>query len=197
MGTGGHAVKRARLVRADIESVLIPGAGPIGLGVLSRADSSRAAASRGFVAFTRTFHAIRRRRTPSACFSAPGRRHSRRVFAVISAELCRYTPESSSEHRARQVAYSCLNERAEKFDARLAFFLCRSVPQHDPLFPGRARLHRLPFRVFACVNVTELHLGSVIQLRPWEGMCIRVGSSDSRSGRPDDGPTLRREGRAE
>ena len=37
MGTGGHAVKRARLVRADIESVLIPGAGPIGLGVLAMA----------------------------------------------------------------------------------------------------------------------------------------------------------------
>lgn len=35
MGTGGHAINRARLVHADIESVLIPGAGPIGLGVLA------------------------------------------------------------------------------------------------------------------------------------------------------------------
>ena len=37
MGTGGHAVKRARLVHADVESLLISGAGPIGLGVLSMA----------------------------------------------------------------------------------------------------------------------------------------------------------------
>lgn len=37
MGTGGHAVKRAQLVHADIESILIPGAGPIGLGVLAMA----------------------------------------------------------------------------------------------------------------------------------------------------------------
>lgn len=35
MGTGGHAVKRAQLVHADIKSLLIPGAGPIGLGVLA------------------------------------------------------------------------------------------------------------------------------------------------------------------
>ncbi len=35
MGTGGHAVKRAQLVHADITSLLIPGAGPIGLGVLA------------------------------------------------------------------------------------------------------------------------------------------------------------------
>lgn len=34
MGTGGHAVKRAQQVRPDIESVLITGAGPIGLGLL-------------------------------------------------------------------------------------------------------------------------------------------------------------------
>ena len=37
MGTGGHAISRARLVRPDIRSVLIPGAGPIGLGVLAMA----------------------------------------------------------------------------------------------------------------------------------------------------------------
>ncbi|HZB94590.1 MAG TPA: alcohol dehydrogenase catalytic domain-containing protein [Herpetosiphonaceae bacterium] len=35
MGTGGHALKRAQLVRQDIESVLITGAGPMGLGVLA------------------------------------------------------------------------------------------------------------------------------------------------------------------
>lgn len=35
MGTGGHAINRARLVHPDIQSVLIPGAGPIGLGVLA------------------------------------------------------------------------------------------------------------------------------------------------------------------
>ena len=35
MGTGGHAIKRARLVHTDIQSVLIAGAGPIGLGVLA------------------------------------------------------------------------------------------------------------------------------------------------------------------
>ncbi len=35
MGTGGHAVGRARSVHPDIQSVLIPGAGPIGLGVLA------------------------------------------------------------------------------------------------------------------------------------------------------------------
>ena len=35
MGTGGHAINRARLVHRDIESVLIAGAGPIGLGVLA------------------------------------------------------------------------------------------------------------------------------------------------------------------
>lgn len=37
MGTGGHAINRARLVHKDIESVLITGAGPIGLGVLAMA----------------------------------------------------------------------------------------------------------------------------------------------------------------
>jgi len=35
MGTGGHALKRAQLVRTDIESVLVLGAGPIGLSVLA------------------------------------------------------------------------------------------------------------------------------------------------------------------
>ena len=34
MGTSGHAIARARLVRQDIESVYIAGAGPIGLGLL-------------------------------------------------------------------------------------------------------------------------------------------------------------------
>jgi threonine 3-dehydrogenase len=34
MGTSGHVIARARLVRPDIESVYIAGAGPIGLGLL-------------------------------------------------------------------------------------------------------------------------------------------------------------------
>lgn len=37
MGTGGHAVKRAKLVHSSIRSVLVGGAGPIGLGVLAMA----------------------------------------------------------------------------------------------------------------------------------------------------------------
>ena len=37
MGTGGHALARARQVRPDIESILVMGAGPIGLGVLAMA----------------------------------------------------------------------------------------------------------------------------------------------------------------
>jgi threonine 3-dehydrogenase len=37
MGTGGHAIKRARLVHPDIQSMLVAGAGPIGLGVLAMA----------------------------------------------------------------------------------------------------------------------------------------------------------------
>ncbi len=37
MGTGGHAIARAQAVRPDIESVLVAGAGPIGLGVLAMA----------------------------------------------------------------------------------------------------------------------------------------------------------------
>lgn len=37
MGTGGHALNRAKLVRPDIESILVMGAGPIGLGVLAMA----------------------------------------------------------------------------------------------------------------------------------------------------------------
>jgi threonine 3-dehydrogenase len=37
MGTGGHAIARATHARADIESLLITGAGPIGLGVLAMA----------------------------------------------------------------------------------------------------------------------------------------------------------------
>lgn len=37
MGTGGHALGRAGRVRTDIESLLIMGAGPIGLGVLAMA----------------------------------------------------------------------------------------------------------------------------------------------------------------
>ncbi len=35
MGTGGHSLKRGKLVRPDIESILVMGAGPIGLGVLA------------------------------------------------------------------------------------------------------------------------------------------------------------------
>jgi threonine dehydrogenase-like Zn-dependent dehydrogenase len=37
MGTGGHSIERCRLMRPDIESLLILGAGPIGLGVLAMA----------------------------------------------------------------------------------------------------------------------------------------------------------------
>ena len=37
MGTGGHSIRRANLVHTDIESVLVAGAGPIGLGVLAMA----------------------------------------------------------------------------------------------------------------------------------------------------------------
>jgi threonine 3-dehydrogenase len=37
MGTGGHAIKQAKLVRPDIQSVIVGGAGPIGLGVLAMA----------------------------------------------------------------------------------------------------------------------------------------------------------------
>jgi threonine 3-dehydrogenase len=34
MGTNGHALERCRMIRPDIESVLVMGAGPIGLGLL-------------------------------------------------------------------------------------------------------------------------------------------------------------------
>lgn len=37
MGTGGHAIKRAQLLHPNIKSLLIGGAGPIGLGVLAMA----------------------------------------------------------------------------------------------------------------------------------------------------------------
>ncbi len=37
MGTGGHVIKRSRLVHPDIESVVVTGAGPIGLAVLAMA----------------------------------------------------------------------------------------------------------------------------------------------------------------
>lgn len=37
MGTGGHAIARAQSVRPDVESLLVAGAGPIGLGVLAMA----------------------------------------------------------------------------------------------------------------------------------------------------------------
>ncbi|WP_054024591.1 zinc-dependent alcohol dehydrogenase family protein [Bacillus sp. FJAT-28004] len=37
MGTGGHSIKRAQLVHPDVGSVLVAGAGPIGLGVLAMA----------------------------------------------------------------------------------------------------------------------------------------------------------------
>lgn len=39
MGTGGHAIDRATLVHPDIQSVLVCGAGPIGLGVLAMAKT--------------------------------------------------------------------------------------------------------------------------------------------------------------
>ncbi len=35
MGTNGHGVRRARLMRKDIESAVVTGAGPIGLGMLA------------------------------------------------------------------------------------------------------------------------------------------------------------------
>jgi hypothetical protein len=37
MGTGGHAIERCQLMRPDIESLLVVGAGPIGLSVLAMA----------------------------------------------------------------------------------------------------------------------------------------------------------------
>jgi propanol-preferring alcohol dehydrogenase len=37
MGTNGHAIERCKLVRPDIESILVMGAGPIGLGLLAMA----------------------------------------------------------------------------------------------------------------------------------------------------------------
>jgi threonine 3-dehydrogenase len=37
MGTGGHALNRIGLVRGDVESLFVSGAGPIGLGVLAMA----------------------------------------------------------------------------------------------------------------------------------------------------------------
>lgn len=37
MGTGGHSIKRARRCHDDIRSILIPGAGPVGLGILAMA----------------------------------------------------------------------------------------------------------------------------------------------------------------
>ncbi|MFH1733063.1 MAG: alcohol dehydrogenase catalytic domain-containing protein [Planctomycetota bacterium] len=37
MGTGGHSIERARLVHPDVQSLLITGSGPIGLGVLAMA----------------------------------------------------------------------------------------------------------------------------------------------------------------
>jgi len=37
MGTGGHSIMRARRCHDDIRSILIPGAGPVGLGILAMA----------------------------------------------------------------------------------------------------------------------------------------------------------------
>jgi threonine 3-dehydrogenase len=37
MGTGGHAIERCQMLRPDIESLLVLGAGPIGIGVLAMA----------------------------------------------------------------------------------------------------------------------------------------------------------------
>ena len=37
MGTGGHAIKRAQSINDDIQSLLITGAGPIGLGIAAMA----------------------------------------------------------------------------------------------------------------------------------------------------------------
>jgi threonine dehydrogenase-like Zn-dependent dehydrogenase len=37
MGTGGHAIERCQMMRPDIETLLVVGAGPIGLGVLAMA----------------------------------------------------------------------------------------------------------------------------------------------------------------
>ena len=37
MGTGGHAIKRAKRAHDEITSILIPGAGPVGLGILAMA----------------------------------------------------------------------------------------------------------------------------------------------------------------
>ena len=37
MGTGGHAIKRSQRAHDDIRSILIPGAGPVGLGILAMA----------------------------------------------------------------------------------------------------------------------------------------------------------------
>ncbi|NRA38496.1 MAG: alcohol dehydrogenase catalytic domain-containing protein, partial [Planctomycetes bacterium] len=37
MGTGGHAIKRGRLMHPDVQSLLVTGSGPIGLGILAMA----------------------------------------------------------------------------------------------------------------------------------------------------------------
>jgi threonine 3-dehydrogenase len=48
MGTGGHAIERCQLMRPDIESLLVLGAGPIGLGVLAMAKIILGKAPEGF-----------------------------------------------------------------------------------------------------------------------------------------------------
>jgi len=37
MGTGGHSIKRGKLVHPDVQSLLVTGSGPIGLGILAMA----------------------------------------------------------------------------------------------------------------------------------------------------------------
>lgn len=105
MGTAGHALRRAELVRPDIQSVYIAGAGPIGLGLLVMSKLRYGSAfpayisdiSRWRLSFAESFGGIA-------------------VLATEESSLSRLPPpdvafDSSGKERARRAALDIVGQR--------------------------------------------------------------------------------------
>jgi threonine 3-dehydrogenase len=104
MGTSSHALRRAELVRPDIESIYIAGAGPIGLGLLVMTKIRYGA---GFPVFISDLSPWRREFAESfgAVALDPGRDRD------ILAARPDIAFDSSGQEAARRVALSALGQR--------------------------------------------------------------------------------------
>ena len=119
MGTGGHALARAQAVRLDIESLLVAGAGPIGLGVLAMARES-------------DHRAMNKERIKVALIGAGGwgRQHARVFTERRDVEFCAIvgrTPEKT-QARATEFGTRAYTDIGEMLDRERPDLVSLSLP---------------------------------------------------------------------